>query len=197
MESIDGGLIRWPDRRSGPFIARLKLGQVGDRLEVVEVTIGSVRGNRIISGGTLRDARVAELAAHALGNLQLGAADAQVGPGELLNAGDMPADFHRHRADFWAGAKAEAERLAPMIEASLSGTGRRYPAGHLQRVADIYSRARQLHQHPTKSVANALSISFSAAAKQVHRAREAHLLPPTTQGKAESPRSAPQDRRKQ
>lgn len=196
MESIEGSPIRWPDRRSGPFIARFKLGQVGDRLEVVEVTIGSVRGNRIISGGTLREARVAELAAITLRDLERAAAAAQEDPGELLNAGDLPADFHRLRAKFWAETKSKAERLVPMIETSLTGTGRRYPAGHLQHVADIYSRARQLHQHPTKSVADALRISITAAAKQVHRAREAHLLPPTTQGKAESTRPARQDRRK-
>ena len=50
-------------------------------------------------------------------------------------------------------------------------------------VADIYAKAWTAGAKPTRAVAQALSISQSAAAKRVARARAAGLIPPTMRGK--------------
>jgi hypothetical protein len=58
------------------------------------------------------------------------------------------------------------------------------PEDALAEVATIYREAWQGGLNPTKSVAEALSLSRSAAAKRVRRARDAGLLPKTTKGRA-------------
>lgn len=54
----------------------------------------------------------------------------------------------------------------------------------LAEVARIYREAWRAGLNPTKAVADALKLSRSAAAKRVRRARDAHLLPDTTRGRA-------------
>lgn len=165
---------RFPNRRTGPYVARLQLGKVGDRLELVELTLTSIDQNRIISS-RLPGLRLSEFVAEALQDLAL-----DVDPGELLNASDRDQAFHDKRAKAWAEYK---------LLVVGSATGRRYPAGHLARVADIYTEALRRHEHPTQAVAKVLQISPEAAAKQVARARQARLLPQTTKGKARGRRA--------
>jgi hypothetical protein len=173
--------VRFPDRRAGPYLARLEFGEVGGRLELTELTVTSVTRKRIIDGRRLRTMRLSELVAEALRHLQ-----GDLEPGELLNAADYDEAHHQKRAEAWSDYKQLVIG---------SATGRRYPARHLERVANIYSEALRRQQHPTQAVAKALGISPTAAAKQVHRARALGLLKQTTQGKAEGRRAAPQKRR--
>jgi hypothetical protein len=53
----------------------------------------------------------------------------------------------------------------------------------LTEVAAIYREAWRAGLNPTQAVAEALSLSRSAAAKRVRRARDAGLLPETTRGR--------------
>ena len=193
METVE---VRWRDKRNELFVARLSFERIGERLEVVEVAVHSPKWNRIIDGRVLRDLRVAEVAADGLRQLRNAAVAAQLDPGLPLNAGDLPADSLRRRAAMYAELKRRGEKLEPLIGASLTGPGRRYPVGHLERVAEIYTLARQRHDPPTKAVAQTFGISPGAAKKQVYRARSNGLLPATTQGKAEGRRPATQNRRK-
>lgn len=57
-------------------------------------------------------------------------------------------------------------------------------ADALAEVARIYRDAWAKRRNPTKAVAEALSLSRSAAAKRVRRARDAGLLPETSRGRA-------------
>jgi hypothetical protein len=57
------------------------------------------------------------------------------------------------------------------------------PDEALAEVAAIYMAAWRARGNPTKAVAESLSLSRSAAAKRVARARQAGLLPATTKGR--------------
>lgn len=52
---------------------------------------------------------------------------------------------------------------------------------HLQKVAEIYREHTQ--ERPTEAVMRAFGTSYRTAARDVQKAREAALLPPTTPGK--------------
>lgn len=88
--------------------------------------------------------------------------------------------------------KGLAELLPPsrVREALVQGTspspGRplQYGHDHLVRVASIYREAWTAGGHPTKTVAQRLHMSRSAAAKWVAKARDAGLLAPTERGRA-------------
>ncbi len=60
---------------------------------------------------------------------------------------------------------------------------RRLGDEHYRRVADVYKAAVRSGEPPTAAVAEALTVSKSAAAKQVARARERGFLPRTSRGR--------------
>lgn len=62
-------------------------------------------------------------------------------------------------------------------------SGRDLGADHYRAVAQVYSDAARAGRPPTKAVAERFTLSTSAAAKQVARARARGLLPPTTRGR--------------
>ena len=62
-------------------------------------------------------------------------------------------------------------------------SGRDLGADHYATVAKVYSEAVRTGAAPTKAVADAFTLSRSAAAKQVARARERGFLPRTTRGR--------------
>lgn len=76
-------------------------------------------------------------------------------------------------------ASVAAER-----EAVESGRRGRYLGDdHYREVADVYAVALQEGRNPTAAVTEHFTVSKSAAAKKVARAREAGFLPPTTKGR--------------
>lgn len=75
---------------------------------------------------------------------------------------------------------AAADRAA-MADGRRTGT-RDLGDAHYGEVARIYREAVKRRESPTKAVAEAFTISKSTAAKQVARARERGLLPPTSRG---------------
>lgn len=64
-----------------------------------------------------------------------------------------------------------------MIEGMRPATVKR-----LQRAAEIYLKAWQAGERPTKEVGRRMNLSPAAAANLVRRAREVGLLPPTAPG---------------
>ena len=59
-----------------------------------------------------------------------------------------------------------------------------WPPERLEQVAEVYRRALNLKQPPTRAVAKHFGVSSSMAAKLVHRCRGLGLLDPTQPGKA-------------
>jgi len=168
--------LRWPDRKAGPYQVALRLAKVAHRLEVVEIAVGSVKDDLPISGTKLREIRVAELAtevAHIY--LSLGV---DLGDVELANASELGPDFGM------AGGRPEFERAFAARDRELLATVPRAPVrSPASEVVRIYDEAVQRRQPPTKAVATALGISYSAAAKRVATARRNGQLPPTRRGR--------------
>jgi hypothetical protein len=83
-------------------------------------------------------------------------------------------EWGRNRDAFW---RARANHYDDALKkARGKGTGRRYPPGHLERVAAIVREARARHDPASVAVAAVLNISKSAAANQISRARARGLL---------------------
>ena len=168
--------LRWPHREAGPYQVAIRLAKVAGRLEVVEIAVGSVKDDLPISGAKLRELRVAELAAEVADvYLRLGV---DLGDVELVNASELGPDFGM------AGGRPEFEHEFAERDRELLATVPRAPVrSPASEMVRIYDEAFQRHQPPTKAVAAAFGISYSAAAKRVATARRNGLLPPTRQGR--------------
>ena len=185
MELRDGFVtLRWPDRRKGPYEAAIKFAEVGGRQEVVEVILGSVKDNLpITTTDVLRRVPLAELAAEAAGVLDHIGAWRSIHPGLPLNWAELDAATLARREVAFAGEIQAAERFRLGMAKAAGAQRHRYGPGDLALIAEIYRSAHRLRRPPTKAVAEALGISYAAAAKQVARARQGGYLRPTTQGK--------------
>ena len=78
----------------------------------------------------------------------------------------------------WPGSAADRAALSSGRRVGTRDLG----DDHYEQVAQIYRDAVQQREKPTMAVAQAFTISKSAAAKQVARARERGFLPPTSRG---------------
>jgi hypothetical protein len=69
-----------------------------------------------------------------------------------------------------------------LVEPSQVQAGKRYRVtdAHLADVADVYAKARENGQGPTRAVADHFDVSHSTAARWVGLVRKAGLLPPWT-----------------
>jgi len=90
-------------------------------------------------------------------------------------------------ADFYDWLAHQPEYQSEADQAKLRrlrsrGSGRQSAAA-LTEVAQVYRHAWETGQPPTRAVAEHFTISQSAAAKRVSRARQAGYLPLTTRGK--------------
>jgi len=89
-------------------------------------------------------------------------------------------DFFRNRD---AHLKARQRKLKSMLAAATGqGTGRRYPPGHLEVVAEIVRDARKAHEPISTAVADAFGITTSAAGNLIGRARAQGLLDTKSKG---------------
>lgn len=174
---------RQPRQQHRPdYRVTLGLDVVAGRLECVEVTVVPVRPGLVVTGTLLRSLPVGRLVAETIDALDRQRLALERGAGPLPdNAADMDEEWLRRRAAFWERARADAERLAPIVsKKGYASRGRRYPPDHLQRVAAVYSEAAKERPDPTAAVADLFHVTRSAAAKWVSRAREKSLLPPAT-----------------
>jgi hypothetical protein len=82
-----------------------------------------------------------------------------------------------------AGVPNEAKeaRALPEIRRARKRANRKVTGELLQQVADVYSKG---HPAPTEAVRRVFEVSQRTAARYVQQARDARLLPSTTQGKA-------------
>lgn len=172
--------LLWPDATRGPWVLRIRFASVGARRECVGLQIRSFREEDenwpaavptefndegyendlpILTGSVLREIRLAEIVndlRREVGRRLRAAARSPVTvPKAILLAAAREYESDRERAD----------------------------RSDLPRVAEVYLAAWEAGEPPTKAVARAFTISDSAAAKRVSRARAAGYLPETTQGR--------------
>jgi hypothetical protein len=93
--------------------------------------------------------------------------------------------FAKWRQELDEGIREELERQgAAFAEPEAKARRTRWTTGALQEAAHTYTTALAGGERPTQAVADHFGISHSMAAKVVRRARDAGLLPETTQGRA-------------
>jgi hypothetical protein len=174
--------VMWPDPKRGPYVAQIRMGEIAGRWEVLEVAIGSVKDTEPVTGATMRVPRLSALASEFASQITATLAANEPGIGQPRNAAEMDEQWHEARAPSATASAAEDQRVRDLI-AHKAGV-KRYPTDHLKKVAEVYTRAFEARQRPTKAVKEAFGLTTSAAANQVLRARDAGLLPKTPKGKA-------------
>jgi hypothetical protein len=178
--------IYWPDPEAGPYLVRVTLDNVDDRLEIVGVEIWGRDAdevgwsNRAPAGeltpvtSTAIRLPLDHIATEALHSSRVSPEDDEwnyAGKGEQ---NDPMAEFYRRTN----------EKLRKLKGARQTGRPTQYDESHFAAVAQVYSQALATHQNPTGAVAERFSVSKSAAAKWVARCRAMGLLPPTTRGRS-------------
>lgn len=184
----------WPDPENGPFRIRLYWDVVDGRVECVGLELTSIKNPNMPSAirphtepgfwsppewipdptplttSHLRDLHLSSLVS------------------ELREA---MADSLRARTDTGALDRAdtdstEYQELAHRADESSPRRGRRptYSRDHFRQVAEVYARAHLTGSNPRDAVAEWGTVSGSAAAKWIARAREYGFLESTDKGKA-------------
>lgn len=158
----------WPDVGS-PWRIAIRWEELHGRLEAVGFTIEAAEGDVPLTTSVLRRVPFATLV--------------QDTHRRRMETVRMQAELPSHDVEgrSFGNLPARARKALPKYERSAERRGR--PAGygpdHLSKVANLYSEAWLAGLHPTKAVAEEFSVSRSAAAKWVARARQAGLLAPT------------------
>jgi hypothetical protein len=157
----------------GAVDLRVRLAEVGGRLEILALCVTPVKQGRRVDGPLLRQLRLGELTRRAAQwRADSDPAQAEAAPPLGLVEGV--------RGPVVAPAKAEAARRRFIREAARARGSLRLVAA-----AEIYQRAwRRGDAAPTKAVEKELGITYPAAVSLVRRCRAAALLPPTQQGRA-------------
>jgi hypothetical protein len=176
--------LLWPDERTGPWLIVVTWADIEGRIEPVGLDLRSYReregdkawprvlptwdqGPSILATTTLRELPIATIVA------------------------DLRRERRAAHAEFtdWLAAQPEWQSDADKAAVErLRGAGTRRSAAHLAEVARVYQHAWDTGQAPTRAVAEHFTISQSAAAKRVSRARQAGYLPITTRGKPRAER---------
>jgi hypothetical protein len=162
--------FRWPSPFRGPFLLSVSWHPVDGRLQPVKLTLESASADEPvpITGTLLRQLRLSDL----LARIQT----------QQDAAGSTPSG---KAGIYFPRITAKPAETDPLFKRD-RGRPPIYPDDHYQEVARIYSTATAT---PVKAVAQAMTLSQSAAAKQVARARKLGFLLPTSKGR----RSAPPD----
>jgi hypothetical protein len=185
--------IPWPKVRPR-YLVTVGLRDTGSEFECVSFRVTALQEGTPVGSAVVRSLPVGALIGEAIQELlrtalagveQLRTApppagDITVFDGEGNPIPDGPA-LKAERADFLRNRDAhlrerEAKLKAMLGAATGQGTGRRYPPGHLELVAEIVRDARQEHKPATVAVAAKFRTSKSAAGNLIGRARAQGLL---------------------
>lgn len=200
----------WPDERRGPYLLRLTLVQVRDRVEVVGVELwgdtppewdveisGDREAVRFVTWGTeVRrrwESAVSEpepirattirLPLERLAQDVLGRVATVT---SIIRSGRTPLITTSEGKRIGGKPFSDrAKRLAAAVdESSAPKRGRPavYGDEHYEAVAKVYAEAHANRHHPTQAVQEHYSVSKSQAAKWVAAARRKGFLAPTRQG---------------
>ena len=171
--------LGWPDEQAGPYLLTVGWRRMGERWECVSltVTIAEEANLRALQTTDLRGLRLPAITARAAVKLRRELA-AEV---EELRVQGPPRGRTQYRA-----ATLELRRASEALQAAQPRRVGRpaTPAAELQRVSRIYAKAYLDHRPPTRAVAEALGLSYSAAAKRVAQCRLAGFLGEAERGKA-------------
>jgi hypothetical protein len=188
-ETIIDVPIDWPSAEPR-YRVTVGLRDAGDRFECARLSVAAITGNPIGSA-VMRGLPVGSLISEAIHRLDVRAIHAEMA---LLNAGaaasseiasqgmalltaspTASSDMSRFLDEaYWQSRKAAmSEKLG---SPSGKGTGRRYPPGHLEAVAETVREARWRGDPAETAVATVFGITKSAAANQISRARALGLL---------------------
>jgi hypothetical protein len=174
----------WPDPERGPWLVTARFARVDGRMEVVGLDLRSTRTVDLVDGQYV-DAEphlrhVLPPSSSAIEN-ETGREPIPL-KSEVWRKLPVAALAAELRAA-WVAALEDSGLLASNPRAAERWTG---PADGgrvtLEDVAAIYLAAQDAGRPPTKTVAETLHLSHSAASTRVGRARAAGLLSPTTRG---------------
>ena len=181
----------WPSPKRPYYRVQLELDVRAGTMECIGIHVQAGNPHRVVSGTQMREIPVGRLVADALRELHKMFWGANIDPGDPnpLPGVELDADFKRHRLEFFANLKTEAEVVTAAIQKAQPklSLGHRWPAGHLKRVAALYKEARLVRRDPTAAVAETFGVSRSAASNWVARSRVAGFLPKARPGKADPP----------
>ena len=172
--------LLWPDERHGPWLIRVMWAPVEGRPECVGIEMRSYRETgeewppelphwsehpQVLTTTALRELPFATI----IGELRR-----EMAEGDIEFYGWL-ASLPEYRS------LADQESLRRLRSAAARPRGA--AEGRYAEVAEVYEKAWEDGQPPTRAVAAHFTISQSAAAKRVSRARQAGYLPLTTRGK--------------
>ncbi len=158
----------WPDVHS-PWRVRIRWEELDGRMEAVGFCIEAVEGDVPLTTSVLRSVPFGRIVQEThRRRLETVRIEAELPSHDVhgRSFGDLP---------------ARARKALPKYQRSAAPRGRppTYGSEHLPTVARLYTEAWLAGLHPTKAVAEEFSVSRSAAAKWVARARAAGLIGPT------------------
>jgi hypothetical protein len=174
--------LLWPDRRRGPWLIEGTWGVVAGRWECVGLSARSVRrATETWAEHLPLEASTAEgapLTAELWRSVPVGKVVAEMRRRQVAeNAANLRAAKRLPHAPAWA--LDEMQNALDMWSSPVLRDGTAP-----ERTASVYLAAWREGRNPTRAVAEHFTISDSAAAKRVARARAAGLLPKTKPGKA-------------
>jgi hypothetical protein len=174
--------LLWPDARRGPWLLEGTWGLVAGRWECVGLTARSVRRDEEIWAKHLPLATSTSegvpMTAELWRSVPVGKVVAEMRRRQVAeNAAGVRAAKSRTDVPAWA-----LDDLQSALDMWSSPVIREGTAP--ERTASVYLAAWRQGRNPTQAVAEHFTISNSAAAKRVARARAAGLLPRTQPGKA-------------
>lgn len=169
---MHSGWTLWPDEDNGPWLVETFWAVVRGRAECVGVELRSFRRDGEEGDWAGRLPPITEtqkvLTASLLRKLPIGrlidaTRDQETWMADFLDPSQRDEQWSRDRAA-WRGELEDDE--SPHAE-----------------VARVYLEALRIGRKPTRAVQRHFTITYSAAAKRVARAREAGYLPETTKGR--------------
>lgn len=173
--------LLWPDPLAGPLHVRIGWEILGERWEIVALTIARSEGaaRRPLSTSDLRALRLPAVRAEGAKLLEK-----ELAAEALALRTKAPHEVgsrRAHRAALLRARRAE-EALAARPPRRRGRPAMARP--QLERIANVYLHAFNEHRPPTKAVAAYLGCSRTAAAKRIARCRAQGILGPTERGKA-------------
>lgn len=186
--------VLWPKIRPR-YLVEVGLLDTGAKYECVSFAVTTLQEGTPVNSAVIRDLPVGALVSEAiqqllrvsLENVERERATPSIGQADMTETvveGDRitrrPAsatvakDFLRNRDAHLA--EQEAKLRTTLADATGQGTGRRYPPGHLELVAEIARDAIRESKPATAVVAEKFGISKSAAGNLIGRARRQGLL---------------------
>jgi hypothetical protein len=179
----------WP-RMHPRYLVTVGLRDTGDEFECVSFKVSSLQERAPVGSVAMRSLPVGALIGEAIQQLlqaALASVEQQRSERPELTVYGVDGDpitgpaLDDEREDFFhnrdAHLREREARLKQMLaSATGQGTGRRYPPGHLELVAEIVRDARKAHKPIGAAVADAFGTTTSAAGNLIGRARAQGLL---------------------